>query len=86
MSEYRPEANIIALTTKEVTFRRLALYWGVTPIMMGPSMTTDELFSNVEEILLDRGFASSNEYVVISLATPVGGGLTTNTLKIHKMR
>jgi len=31
VSEYRPESNIVCLTTNEVTFRRLALIWGVTP-------------------------------------------------------
>ncbi|HEY0250742.1 MAG TPA: pyruvate kinase, partial [Kofleriaceae bacterium] len=30
LSEYRPEANIVALTTNEVSYRRLALFWGVT--------------------------------------------------------
>ncbi|MDB4957790.1 MAG: pyruvate kinase, partial [Myxococcales bacterium] len=36
ISEYRPEQNIICLTTNEVTFRRLALVWGVTPVLIGP--------------------------------------------------
>ena len=39
VSEYRPEANIVCLTTNEVTFRRLALFWGVTPVLIGPSAT-----------------------------------------------
>jgi pyruvate kinase len=29
VSEYRPEAHLVCLTTDEVTFRRLALFWGV---------------------------------------------------------
>ena len=39
VSEYRPEANIIALTTNEVSYRRLALFWGVTPVLIRPAAT-----------------------------------------------
>src|SRR5262249_2348027 len=85
MSDYRPEANIVALTTDEVTFRRLALYWGVTPVMIAPSATTDELVDQVEAILSTRGLARSGEPVVITMGTPVGSGATTNLLKVHVM-
>ena len=37
ISEYRPEARLIALTTNEVTYRRLALYWGVTSLEIQPA-------------------------------------------------
>ena len=85
MSDYRPEANIVALTTDEVTFRRLALYWGVTPVMIAPSATTDELIDQVEAVLSTRGLAAPGEPVVITMGTPVGSGATTNLLKVHVM-
>ncbi len=85
MSDYRPEANIVALTTDEVTFRRLSLYWGVTPVMIAPSATTDELIDQVEAILSTRGLARSGESVVITMGVPVGSGATTNLLKVHVM-
>jgi len=85
MSDYRPEADIVALTTDEVTFRRLALYWGVTPVMIAPSATTDELIDQVEAVLSTRGLARSGESVVITMGVPVGSGTTTNLLKVHVM-
>jgi pyruvate kinase len=85
MSDYRPEGTIVAMTTNEVTFRRLALYWGVTPVMIGPSATTDELIDQVEGVLHAHGLARSGESVVITMGTPVGSGATTNLLKIHVM-
>ena len=54
MSEYRPEPSIIALTTSEVTYRRLALVWGVTPVLIQPAVSTDELIDNVEHVLRSR--------------------------------
>jgi pyruvate kinase len=85
MSEYRPEARIIALTTDEVTYRRLAAYWGTTPILIAPAATTDELFGDIERVLGERGLASPGESVVITAGVPVGSGESTNMLKIHRM-
>jgi pyruvate kinase len=86
VSEYRPEANIVALTTDEVTYRRLALIWGVTPVLIGPSASTEELLDRVEGILIERNLASPGENVLITMAVPVGSGAQTNVLKIHKIQ
>jgi pyruvate kinase len=86
LSEYRPEANIVALTTDEVSYRRLALFWGVTPVLVGPSATTEELVDRVEATLLERNLALPGEHVLITMAIPVGGGMQTNNLKIHQIQ
>jgi pyruvate kinase len=86
LSEYRPEANIVALTTNEVSYRRLALFWGVTPVLVGPSATTEELIDRVEATLLERNLAMPGEHVLITMAVPVGGGGQTNNLKIHQIQ
>ncbi len=85
MSEYRPEAGIVALTTSEVQYRRLALVWGVTPVLIESAATTDELIDRVEQLLSSRGLARSGDSVVITMGVPVGAGLSTNMLKIHQM-
>jgi pyruvate kinase len=85
MSEYRPEAAILALTTNDVTYRRLALYWGVQPFFIPPASTIDELVDHVEDLLHERGLARPGEYVVLTASVPVGGGETTNTLRIHRV-
>jgi len=86
LSEYRPEANIVVLTTNEVSFRRLALVWGVTPVLIGPSATTDELVDRVEATLIERNLALPGENVLITMAVPVGAGTQTNVLKIHQIQ
>jgi pyruvate kinase len=85
MSEYRPEAKIVALTTSDVQYRRLALVWGVTPVLIDSTATTDELIDRVEQVLANRGLARSGDSVVITMGVPVGAGLSTNLLKIHQM-
>ena len=86
VSEYRPEANIVCLTTNDVTYRRLALFWGVTPVLIGPSATTEELVDRVEATLLERNLSLPGENVLITMAVPVGSGLQTNVLKIHQIQ
>ncbi len=86
ISEYRPEANIVCMTTNETTFRRLALVWGVTPVMIGPCATTEELVDRVEGMLIERNLASPGENVLITMAVPVGSGVQTNVLKIHQIQ
>jgi pyruvate kinase len=86
VSEYRPEANIICLTQNEVTFRRLAAFWGVTPVLIGPSATTEELVDRVEATLIERNLALPGESVLITMAVPVGSGMQTNVLKIHQIQ
>ncbi len=85
MSEYRPEAAIIACTSNETTFRRLALHWGVTPILISPCATIDELLERIERTLVTRGAVHTGERLVVTMGFPVGSGETTNMLKIHKV-
>ena len=86
MSEYRPQARILALTSNEITYRRLALYWGVEPQLMRPAATVEELVDNIEELLVERGLAVPGEQVAITASVPVGGGASTNMLRIHRLR
>jgi pyruvate kinase len=85
VSEYRPEAVIVALTTNEVTYRRMALYWGVVPVLISPAASTEEMFVRAEDALKHRGLAASGEQVVITMGVPVGSGESTNLLKIHRI-
>jgi pyruvate kinase len=86
ISEYRPDSNIVCLTTNEVTFRRLAMFWGVTPVLMSPAATTEELIDRVEAMMIERNLAKPGENVLITMAVPVGSGMQTNVLKIHQIQ
>jgi pyruvate kinase len=83
MSEYRPKASIVAFTSDEVTYRRLSLHWGVTPVWMEPTMTQEELYEIIEQELVDRKLAEPGDAIVVTCAVPVGCGAQTNLMKIH---
>jgi pyruvate kinase len=86
VSEYRPDANIVCLTTNEVSFRRMAMVWGVTPVLISPAASTEELVDRVEATLIERNLALPGENVLITMAVPVGAGMQTNVLKIHQIQ
>jgi pyruvate kinase len=85
ISDSRPQARILALTPNEDTYRRLAAYWGVTPVLIETAATTDEALQRVELTLRERHLAEPGEYVVITMGVPVGSGEQTNMLKVHRM-
>jgi pyruvate kinase len=86
VSEYRPDSNIVCLTTNDVSFRRLALIWGVTPVLISPAATTEELIDRVEATMIERNLALPGENILITMAVPVGSGMQTNILKIHQIQ
>jgi pyruvate kinase len=75
VSQRRPRAPIFALTPNERTFRRLALLWGVHPIMLDMFETTDEMIERGQERLREMGIASPGDTVVyIAGASPTTPG------------
>jgi pyruvate kinase len=85
ISEYRPEAQIVALTTNEVTYNRWALYWGVLPVYIAPAASTEEMIGRIEDVLRVRGLVQPGDQVVMTMGIPIGSGESTNLLKIHRV-
>ncbi len=86
VSEYRPEARIVAFTSIPEVYRQHALYWGVEPMMVNATSSFDALVDEVSRVLIERGIAARDELVVQTMAYPVGAGESTNTLHIHRLR
>lgn len=80
----RPFAPIVALTPSEATCRRLALTWGVTPILVPKCETTDEMLSVIEDTVLSLGLGQQGDSVVVTGGIPLGEG-RTNFLKVHRL-
>jgi pyruvate kinase len=85
ISKYRPEAPIIAVTSKEHVSRRLALVWGVYPQMGTQAKTTDEMLEVAIDSSLNSNLVKHGDLVVITAGVPVGEAGTTNLMKIHML-
>jgi pyruvate kinase len=86
ISKYHPPTPVIALTPKIETCRRLALSWGVTPILVSDLHSTDEMISMSEETLKEKNLVSTDDIIVIVAGVPIGVKGNTNLMKLHKVK
>jgi pyruvate kinase len=81
ISRFRPKTPVVAVTTRPETLRRLALSWGVFPLLAPHLKDTDHMLRVVEEAALRAGILTSGERVVITAGTPIGVRGATNLIK-----
>lgn len=86
VSLQRPHVPILAFTPVENVYHRIALYWGVVPIMY-PYVEGMEMFEQgANSVLVSRGYAAPGDLVVMTGAHPIVQYGPTNFLKIFPMR
>jgi len=85
VSSYRPAVPIICCTPLESTFHRLAMSWGVLPVMSPEPQSADQLFADAVEKATATGLARSGDIIVITSGVPLGVTGTTDTLKVVKI-
>ncbi len=85
ISKYRPHSDIVAYTPHEGTYRRLALYSGVTALRFEGVDSTDLMIEHAEESLLDLGMVKPGDGVVIAAGIPPNQASTTNLMKLHSI-
>jgi pyruvate kinase len=79
----RPITPILCVTPNEVTYRRMALVWGVLPIIVPQFSTVDEMIQKIVQTAYEARLIEYGEMMVIIAGLPFGAGGHTNFLKIH---
>lgn len=83
VSKFRPEAPIVAATPNKSVMRKLALVWGVYPLLSDETTSTDEIIEESVSGALREGLIKEGDLVVITAGVPVGVAGSTNLIKIH---
>jgi pyruvate kinase len=83
LSKYRPHADIYAFTPIVETYRRMAMYGGVIPVMIDRVNSTDDMFGAAERRLLEDGLVEHGEGVVMVAGVPPNLKSSTNIMKLH---
>lgn len=83
MSKYRPRSPVVAVTPEEKVLRKMALVWGVQPLLVNRTNNTDSMISEAIESSLKAGLINPGDLVVITAGVPVGVHGTTNLVKVH---
>ena len=65
LSHYRPDRVVYAFTDNEPVRRRLSLYYGVQPILMPFSATSEETFDRALSLLVASGRVEPGEAVAL---------------------
>ncbi len=72
VSRFRPMIDIIGMTTDEKSYRKLALSWGVLPVLSEEYNSVDVLFHFAKRAALDSGLVKKGDVIVITGGTPNG--------------
>ncbi|MEG6521469.1 pyruvate kinase [Desulfotomaculum sp. 1211_IL3151] len=83
IAKYRPKVPVIAVTPRTSVLRKLALVWGVIPLLIQDVHGTDEMINTSVEAALASGNIAAGDLIVITAGVPVGVHGTTNMMKVH---
>ncbi|MFT2751288.1 pyruvate kinase [Clavibacter sp. Sh2088] len=83
MTRLRNGIPILAFTPNEGIRRRLALSWGVQTYLVDTVTHTDQMFHQVDDVLLAEGLAEVGQKVVVIAGSPPGIAGSTNELRVH---
>ncbi len=83
VSRFRPLIDIIGMTTDERAYRRLALSWGVIPVMSEEFYSVDVLFHYAKRAALDSGIVQKGDKIVLTGGTPNGKSGNSNLINVE---
>lgn len=83
VAKYRPQADILAVTPDMRILKKLALVWGVYPVLTKETHGTDELLDEALAACLEKKYIKCGDMVVLTGGSPSGFSGGTNLLKVH---
>ncbi len=83
ISRFRPDIDIIGMTTSESAYRKLALSWGVIPVMSEEFYSVDVLFHYGKRAAIASGLVQKGDRIVLTGGTPNGKSGNSNLINIE---
>ncbi len=83
VSRFRPLIDIIGMTTDERAYRKLALSWGVTPVISEEFYSVDVLFHYAKRAAMDSGLVKKGDKIVLTGGTPNGKSGNSNLINVE---
>ncbi len=85
VSSYRPPVPILGVCDDPVTWRQLALVWGVYPALYPGEPTYEGMLEFAREQLLKQRIAKKGERFVVTAGIPFHVAGTTNMLRVEEL-
>ena len=83
VSRFRPNINIIGMTTDVHAYRKLALSWGVYPAFAEEFNSVDILFYFAKQTAIRSGLVKKGDTIVITGGTPNGKSGNSNLISVE---
>ena len=83
VSRFRPNINIVGITTDIHAYRKLALSWGVLPALAEEYSSVDILFYFAKQIAVKSGLVKKGDTIVITGGTPNGKSGNSNLINVE---
>jgi pyruvate kinase len=83
LAKERPPLPIYGFTPNPDALRRMALFWGVTPVLIGACTDTDDLMRCIEEKLTELLSVMPGDVIAVVTGSPPGS--SSNLLKLHQV-
>ena len=83
LSRLRSGIPMLAFTPLETIRRRLSLNWGITSFLADRVLHTDEMYQQVDDMLLGQKLAKKGDKVVVVSGSPPGIPGSTNDIRVH---
>lgn len=85
LSRLRSRIPMLAFTPEQRIRRRLALTWGIQPILIDRVEHTDLMYIQVDKYLLGHKMADEHNKVVVISGSPPGIIGSTNDIRVHQV-
>ncbi len=85
VSRFRCPTDILGVTTDEGTWRKLALSWGVTPVMSEMFNSLDVLFYTAKNLAKSTFSLAKGDRIVITGGVTNGSSGNTNIIKVESI-
>ena len=85
MSRLRSPIPMLAMTPDVGTYNRMALSWGVEPMLTPVVNHTDEMVMQVDTLLIESKRVNIGDLVLIVAGSPPGIPGSINAMRVHKI-
>jgi pyruvate kinase len=83
VAKYRPAVPVIAATPHPETYRRLAVSWGVRPVLIDPVTDSDHMMQETITAVVNRRIVKPGDRVILTAGLPVNVVGNTNLIRVH---
>lgn len=85
ISAWRPKSHVIAFSSEKRILGKLNLLWGVRAFFYDRDLSTDDTIKDINEIINEKGFVKTGDFVINLTSMPVEARGMVNTLRISQI-